>query len=254
MPDTQTLDRIFGNSSLVPLEVEVPPLRPNIPGVLVVTGRGSRFGVGRLEQPSKRRRDVKVDSLIDACRHLLTRRFDLVILLPDAVAADNEETMATLRNVANGVPVLVLSEPGALAVNVMASIDWDNESSSSDPVCGERKSHHSVTIGPLVGHRASGMITANGDPLKISPSQSRILWRLLEAPQHLCKASELVESMVNPGFDHAKETLRVHISRLRKVLANAGCDGILETGRSAYWLHWPPSEYRSFGLPACESV
>lgn len=239
MSDVETISRIFRNSSPLACEVMAPTKRPYISGVLVIAGPGLRFGVSRLQQPIRKRGDVRVDSLIEACRQLLTQKFDLVIVLPDAVGSNDEATLATLRDLANGSPVLVLSDTEEAADRAAHSREWQRELSDPESPTGDLMQRQTVSVGPIVGHRVSGMITGNGVPLKLSPSRSRILWRLLEAPQNQCKMDELVGAMANPARESAKETLRVHISRLRSTLAAAGCDGILVTGRGVYWLHWP---------------
>lgn len=184
---------------------------------------------------------MKVDSVIGACRQLLIQQFDMVIVLPGGVSPENEESLATLRDLANGAPVLVLSEAGTALPAMATSEELARELAISEQPSNDTERHHAVTVGPLVGHRSSGMITVNDEPLKLSLTQSRILWRLLDAPQYQCKATELVGAMANPGFKQALETLRVHITRLRQKLAAAGGNGMLVTGRGTYWLHWPPT-------------
>lgn len=239
MSDVETISRIFRSPSPLSTEVMAPAKRSYISGVLVITGPSSRFSVNRLQYPVRKRGDVRVDSLIEACRQLLTQRFDLVIVLPDATSVSDEMTLATLRDLASGSPILVLSETAASVGEITQSGEWQRELAGLEHVGADLMRCQTVTVGPIIGHRASGMITANGSPLNLSPSQSRILWRLLEAPQNQCKMAELVGAMDNPGLDNAMDTLRVHISRLRSKLAQAGCDRILATGRGVYWLHWP---------------
>lgn len=241
MTSTETINRIFGRPSPVSYEVAAPKERTHIPGVLVIAGPEFRICVTRWQQPSRRRRDVKVDSVIGACRQLLIQQFDMVIVLPGGVSPEDEESLATLRDLANGAPVLVLSEAGTALPAMATSEELARELAISEQPSNDPERHHAVTVGPLVGHRSSGMITVNDEPLKLSLTQSRILWRLLDAPQYQCKATELVGAMPNPGFKQALETLRVHITRLRQKLAAAGGDGMLVTGRGTYWLHWPPT-------------
>lgn len=241
MADIETIYRIFGNPAPVSCEVAAPAERAHIPGALVIAGAGFPFGVTRLQQPFKKRRDVKVDSVVEACRQLLVQQFDMVIVLPGAVTTQDQVSLATLRDLANGSPVLVVSETGALPSSATLSEELRRELPRPDPPSNALEGNQAVTVGPVVGYHASGAITVNGTPVKLSSTQSRILWRLLDAPQHRCQATELVDAMPNPAFEHAQETLRVHISRLRQKLAAAGADGILVTGRGSYWLHWPPA-------------
>ena len=242
MTSTETIHRIFGRSSPTSFEVTTPKERAHVPGVLVIAGPRFPFGVTRWQQPSRKRRDVKVDSVIEACRQLLIQQFDMVIVLPGGVAAQDDVSLATLRDLANGAPVLVLSEADAALPRAAPSEELAREMASPEQSINDPDLQQTVTVGPLVGYRASGMIAVNGEPLKLSLTQSRILWRLLDAPQHQCKATELVGAMAHPGFEQALNTLRVHLTRLRQKLAAAGGDGMLVTGRAAYWLHWPPTK------------
>ena len=203
-----------------------------------------RFTVNRLQTEFRRRRDIRVNSLTDAYLQLLTQRFDLILILPDVVGANQDQVLARLRDLASGAPVLVLSETAALGASDVRSKDLMQELAGPGPVSGDLTRPPTVSVGPIVGYRASGMITANGDTVNLSPSLSRILWRLLEAPQHHCKTSDLVDAMANPELPSAKDTLRVHMSRLRSKLAAFGCDEVLVTGRGFYWLQWPQSDQR----------
>ena len=211
-------------------------------GVLVIAGSNKRFAVNRLQMSFKKRRDIRVNSLTDAYLQLLTQKFDMILVLQDVADANQEKVLARLRDLASGAPVLVLSEAAALGASEGGSKGLLHELAGPGQGNSDLTRPQTVAVGPIIGYRASGMITANGEPLKLSPSLSRILWRLLEAPQNHCKTSELVDAMTNPEFPSAKDTLRVHISRLRSKLAAADCDGILVAGRGVYWLRWPQSE------------
>lgn len=183
-----------------------------------------------------------VNSLTDAYRQLLTQTFDLVLVLQDVPESNQDLVLTRLRDLASGAPVLVLSDTAAPDASVAGSKESKREMSALKQGVEDLMRPQTVAVGPIIGYRASGMIMVNDEPLKLSPSLSRILWRLLEAPQNHCKVSELVDGMTNPEFPSAKDTLRVHISRLRSKLAAAGCGGVLVAGRGVYWLRWPQSE------------
>jgi DNA-binding response OmpR family regulator len=242
MSNIDTINHIVSTASPVLHEVVGPTATPQFSGVLVIAGSDMRFAVNRVQQPVRKRRDVRVNSLTDAYIQLLTQRFDLVLILQDVSEANEELVLARLRDLASGAPVLVLSDRALSDASVAGSKESQREISDSKTGVENLVRPQTVAVGPIVGYRASGMIMVNDEPLKLSPSLSRILWRLLEAPQNHCKMSELVDAMTNPEFPSAKDTLRVHICRLRSKLAAAGCGGVLVAGRGVYWLRWPQSE------------
>lgn len=239
MSDIDTINHIVSTTSPLLQEVRGPIEKPHLPGVLVIGGHDKRTAVHLLQQSAKKRRDVRVDSLIEAYRQLLTQRFDLVLILPDASEATQDLVLARLRGLASGAPVLVLSETAAPGSSEAGSKEAQQEIVAPAQEGEELARRQIAAAGPIIGYRASGMITVNGEAINLSPSLSRIMWRLLEAPQHCCKTSELIEAMTNPNLTNVRDTLRVHISRLRRVLAAAGCDGTLVAGRGVYWLREP---------------
>lgn len=247
MRNIKAIQRSLGTPSPAPYEVKAPVERAHIPGVLIIVGQGLRFGVTRWHDSLKKRRDVKVGSVVEAFRQLLIQHFDIIIVMPGVIAANDDESLGVLRDLANRSPVLVLSETTSLMANTAHFSEPERYLPTADQLNNDLAWHEAVSVGPLMGYRTSGMITMNGEPLKLSITQSRILWRLLDAPQHQCKAVDLVAAMDNPGFKHAMETLRVHITRLRQRLAAAGGGGMLVTGRGIYWLHWPPANTNPHG-------
>lgn len=96
-----------------------------------------------------------------------------------------------------------------------------------------------IAVGPAMAYRSSGMITCGGKSLNLPVTQSRSLWRLLDAPQIRCNSAELIQTMRNPGLEKAPHTLRIHIHRLRNKLAALGGAGILIFGGGSYRLDWP---------------
>lgn len=219
----------------------LPVTPPDVRGVLVIAGPGLRFRLSRFQRPTTKRRDLRVEWVDDACRLLMRQKYDMIIVLPGAVSTDNKESITLLTDLANGSPVLIVSHAETpMTVNPQAE-DLEQEVPGLDDSSIGRCQYPTVVMGPINGDSDSGVITAHGKLLKVSRTQSRIMWRLLASPDNKCTAAELVREMPNPDSDGALKTLRVLIYRIRKNLAEVGLGGMLHTVEGGYYLRLPPA-------------
>lgn len=229
-----------------PWSAVAAPSEQYVKGVLLLVPQGARINIIRRSDRLEDCQDQQAGSLAEACRLLLTREFNMVVVLPGALRPMDEVSVAILRNMAQGAPVLVLSDntlspiqPGTSIDQASKAVEPPNKTFAADHSVFGPVPSNTVAVGPIIGYRASGMIAVGGKPLKLSVTQDRILWRLLEAPQNRCTLTDLIETMPNPGFSNARNTLRVHIHRLRSRLEAHGASRILASGSGSYWLHWP---------------
>lgn len=213
----------------------------HVKGVLLLGGPEAKFDGKGVPRTSLESEVQFTRSLTEACRRLRFRKYRALVVLPDALDATDKSSLPMLRKLAGDACFIVLSgvtEVPALdagistAPNVVAPESdvrlYPNFGTPQEKV---------VSVGPIVGDRASGMITVNEKPLLLSPTLWRILWRLLDAPQNRLHSSELIETMRNPGLSNTLQTLRVHIHRLRQKLSQFGASGLLISSRGGYSLY-----------------
>lgn len=79
-----------------------------------------------------------------------------------------------------------------------------------------------------------------GKPVNLNPREFALLWRLADSPNQPVSKQILIQDVWHMGFVPETNSIAVHMSRLRRKLAFAGLEGIIETAsKGGYCLHLP---------------
>ncbi|RYF39154.1 MAG: phosphate regulon transcriptional regulatory protein PhoB [Comamonadaceae bacterium] len=89
----------------------------------------------------------------------------------------------------------------------------------------------SVSIGPLVLDAATHRVSWNGDPVKVGPTEFKLLHFLMKHPERVHSRSQLLDKVWGDHVFIEERTVDVHIKRLRETLGSAG--PMVETVRGA---------------------
>jgi len=89
----------------------------------------------------------------------------------------------------------------------------------------------SVSIGPLMLDAATHRVSWNGDPVKVGPTEFKLLHYLMKHPERVHSRSQLLDKVWGDHVFIEERTVDVHIKRLRETLGNAG--PMVETVRGA---------------------
>jgi two-component system phosphate regulon response regulator PhoB len=81
----------------------------------------------------------------------------------------------------------------------------------------------------MAGHRVS----ANGQELRLGPTEYRLLKFLMSHPDRVYSRTQLLDRVWGANVYVEERTVDVHVRRLRKVLAEQGADGYIQTVRGA---------------------
>ena len=84
-----------------------------------------------------------------------------------------------------------------------------------------------LTVGPVRLDARAGRVTVNGQPIKLTSHEYRLLSYLMHHAGRIISRSEIVEHLYEQDFDRDSNTIEVFIGRLRKKL---GVD-IIRTAR-----------------------
>lgn len=85
----------------------------------------------------------------------------------------------------------------------------------------------------LILDPASHRVTANGDTLKMGPTEFRLLHFLMTHPERVYTRSQLLDRVWGANVVVEERTVDVHIRRLRKALERQGLDHLIQTVRGA---------------------
>ena len=89
----------------------------------------------------------------------------------------------------------------------------------------------SVTIGALVIDAATHRVTHQGQPLKLGPTEFKLLYYLMKHPERVHSRAQLLDKVWGDHVFIEERTVDVHIKRLREALGAAGA--MVETIRGA---------------------
>lgn len=94
-----------------------------------------------------------------------------------------------------------------------------------------------ITIGALSVNPATRTAAVNGAPVELAPKEFDILEYLAQKHPAVISAEEVAEHIYDETFDPSSSILRVHFSRLKRKLADAGGRELLQNIRGkGYWL------------------
>lgn len=100
-----------------------------------------------------------------------------------------------------------------------------------------------VTVGQLlIDHEMHAVMVAGVDgghtPIPLTLTEFRLLAFLAKQPKRCFSRDELIESCL-PESDALNRVIDSHLSKLRRKLQDAGCDGLIETVRGVGYRLWP---------------
>ena len=90
-----------------------------------------------------------------------------------------------------------------------------------------------VSLGPLTLDSVTHRITAGGQPVKLGPTEFRLLEHLMKNPERVYSRSHLLDRVWGNDAYLEERTVDVHISRVRKALEPTQCDAMIQTVRGS---------------------
>ncbi len=92
--------------------------------------------------------------------------------------------------------------------------------------------------GPVVLDTRAGRVSVNGNPIKLTSHEYRLLAYLMHHTGRVVSRTEIVEHLYDQDFDRDSNTIEVFVGRLRKKL---GAD-VIQTIRGLGYLLAPPAD------------
>lgn len=160
---------------------------------------------------------------IEVCRRIRRRpeSKDLPIIM---LTAKGEET-DRVRGLESGADDYVVKpfSPTEMMARVRAVLR------RAKPALNEETLEYSGIEMDLAAHR----VTRDGDPIKLGPTEYRLLKVFLERPGRVFSREQLLDMAWGRDIHVEPRTVDVHIRRLRKALNDGGRSDLLRTVRSA---------------------
>ncbi|HEX4873122.1 MAG TPA: phosphate regulon transcriptional regulator PhoB [Nevskiaceae bacterium] len=88
-----------------------------------------------------------------------------------------------------------------------------------------------LSVAGLEVDAASQRVTAKGDPVKLGPTEYRLLHFFVSHPERVYTREQVLDRVWGQNVYVEERTVDVHIRRLRKALAPFGYDGMIQTVR-----------------------
>lgn len=168
-----------------------------------------------------------------ACAVLLSEPVSVVILVDDPRAPLNAEELDVLGKLAAAASV-VLVQTAQPAPRGYTPVRQLRSQSRNHPVMPPLAS--TITVGALVSDPSSGAFMAHGRLLKLSASEARLLWDVVQSPGHYITTDDLIEGR-NPTQTHrSAASLRQLFYRIRRKLTAADDAAQIVAARNGYCL------------------
>lgn len=90
-----------------------------------------------------------------------------------------------------------------------------------------------IEIGGLLIDSASQRVSANGNPIKLGPTEYRLLEFFVSHPERVYRREQLLDRVWGRNVYVEERTVDVHIRRLRKALTPHGYDRFIQTVRGS---------------------
>ena len=178
-----------------------------------------------------------------------TEDFDLVILDLGLPKLDGLSVLKRWRSAGRHMPVLVLTARGSWPERV-EGIDAGADDYLPKPFqieelmarvralirrsAGHAKSE--LNCGPVRLDTRTGRVAVDGNPVKLTSHEYRLLSYLMHHAGRVVSRTELVEHLYDQDFDRDSNTIEVFVGRIRKKL---GVD-VIQTVRGLGYLLAPP--------------
>jgi two-component system, OmpR family, response regulator len=177
----------------------------------------------------------------------------LVVLdadLPDGSGGSGLEVVRALRTQASDLPVIMVSDAHE-ETDAVSSLDAGADDFLALPLrhdevlarirallrrsVGHAKSE--FTCGPVRLDSRTGRVSVDGNPVKLTSHEYRLLSYLMHHTGRVVSRTELVEHLYDQDFDRDSNTIEVFVGRIRKKL---GVD-VIQTVRGLGYLLSPPA-------------
>ena len=90
-----------------------------------------------------------------------------------------------------------------------------------------------VAVNGLVVDAASQRVTAKGEPVKLGPTEYRLLHFFVSHPERVYSREQVLDRVWGQNVYVEERTVDVHIRRLRKALEPFGYDAMIQTVRGS---------------------
>lgn len=90
-----------------------------------------------------------------------------------------------------------------------------------------------INVSGLAVDAASQRVTADGDPVRLGPTEYRLLHFFVSHPERVYTREQVLDRVWGQNVYVEERTVDVHIRRLRKALAPFGYDGMVQTVRGS---------------------
>ena len=169
-----------------------------------------------------------------------TEPYDAVILDMGLPQRDGASVLNAWREAGRAMPVLILTARDRWSDKVNAfdsgADDYVTKPFHMEEVLARvrallrRATGHSrsdLVCGPLVLDTRNGRVTMNGNPVRLTSHEYRLIAYLMHHQGRIISRSEIIEHLYDQDFDRDSNTIEVFVGRLRKKL---GMD-LIETVR-----------------------
>ena len=95
-----------------------------------------------------------------------------------------------------------------------------------------------LVCGPVVLNTRAGKVSVNGDPVRLTAQEFKLLSYLMHHKGEVVTRTELTEHIYDQDFDRDSNTIEVFVGRLRKKLAT----DVIKTVRGLGYRLEPPSD------------
>ena len=186
-----------------------------------------------------------------------TEPYDAVVLDIGLPKRDGISILEAWRKAGRSMPVLILTARDRWSDKVQG-IDAGADDYVAKPFHMEevlarlrallrRAAGHATSdlmVGPVRLDARAGRVTVNGEPVKLTSHEYRLLSYLMHHAGRIISRSEIVEHLYEQDFDRDSNTIEVFIGRLRKKL---GVD-IIKTARGLGYLVGIDAEAQDFKI------
>lgn len=162
-----------------------------------------------------------------------TEPYDAVILDIGLPQMDGVSVLEQWRSEGRGMPVLLLTARDRWSDKV-AGIDAGADDYVAKPFHMEevlarvralirRSAGHAasqIACGPLLLDTRTSKVTVDGQPVKLTSHEFRLLSYLIHHKDKILSRTELTEHLYDQDFDRDSNTIEVFVGRLRKKLGN----------------------------------
>lgn len=180
-----------------------------------------------------------------------TEPYDAIVLDIGLPEMDGITVLEKWRRAARNTPVLILTARDRWSDKV-SGIDAGADDYVTKPFHIEevlarvralirRAAGHAasqIECGPLVLDTRVSRVTVDGNPVKLTSHEFRLLSYLMHHQDKVVSRTELTEHLYDQDFDRDSNTIEVFVGRLRKKL---GIDCIETVRGLGYRLHAPPA-------------